>query len=226
MGFHMELDLRNEQQRRIFLGCFDRWLEREIKRLLPSGGTFVDIGANIGFVSLLAARCTGSSGRVLAFEPGPAFPALERHLAQAPWGKAFRVALGASEGPLTLFVPPPEEHRDFNVSIVAQAGATPLQVRQRKLDDILDEQRVEAVDLLKLDVEGSEPAVLDGAARVLERTRHLICEINGPYLVEQGLSPQGLVRQITGKGFRLVDASGHAPRGFPETTNCNALFSR
>src|SRR5947208_1347745 len=108
MGFEVELDCRNEQQRRMFLGCFDRWLER-------------------------------------------------------------------------------------------------------KLDDVLDEQGVETVDLLKLDVEGSEPAVLRGAMRSLRRTRHVICEINGPYLARQGLSPLGLIRQLTDVGFRLLGVSGNAP---------------
>jgi hypothetical protein len=99
-------------------------------------------------------------------------------------------------------------------------------VRQRRLDDVLEERAVGAVDLLKIDVEGSEPEVLRGATRSLERTRHVICEINGPYLAQQGLSPRQLVRQIIDSGFRLRSVSGHAPRGFPLETNCDAVFSR
>jgi FkbM family methyltransferase len=224
LGFELTLDLRDEQQLRMFLGCFDRRLERHLRRLLPVGGTFIDVGANIGYVSIHAARAMGPAGRILAFEPGPAYVRLEKHMAQVPLAKCFQLALGAEPGSLTLHVPGATAYRNFNVSVVPQRGAIPVVVPQRRLDDVLDEEGVEHVDLVKIDVEGSEAAVLKGAPSLNRRCRYLICEINGGYLGPQGSSPRHLIEQINDMGFSLIDAWGDVPPGFPEETNGDGLF--
>ena len=71
-GFSMKLDLRDEVQRRMyFYGDYDeRYEAKMIRRLLDKGEIFWDIGANIGYFSLLAAATLQQSGQVIAFEPG------------------------------------------------------------------------------------------------------------------------------------------------------------
>ena len=68
----MKLDLRDAVQRRMyFYGDYDERYEAQmIRRLLDQGETFWDIGANIGYFSLLAAAALQHTGRVIAFEPG------------------------------------------------------------------------------------------------------------------------------------------------------------
>ncbi len=68
-GYRVELDLSELIQRMVYLGAFERWESRAVSRYLKPGMCFVDVGANIGYYSLLAARLVGSSGRVFAVEP-------------------------------------------------------------------------------------------------------------------------------------------------------------
>jgi len=109
-GFRMELDLRNWSERQTyFLGRFyDLPTQLLVMRLLRRGDLFVDVGANIGMISALAARCVGPEGRVLAFEPNPDAMRRLRRLIEtndlAERIEALSSALSDAEGTMTLSV--------------------------------------------------------------------------------------------------------------------------
>jgi FkbM family methyltransferase len=206
-AYAMSLDLANIIHRQIFMGCFGRGMTVWTRTLLPRGGTFLDVGAHIGYFSLLAAHCAGPEGHVYAVEPNPAaFASLEEHLAsnQIKSVAAHRIALAESDGTLTLYVPPAGANLDYNVTTMPRPDWTSVDVPCRRLDDCLDAWHVERIDVMKMDVEGAEPRVLAGAAEHLRRglVRHLIVEVNGPRLTEGGSSPVKLVEQLAGLGFQ------------------------
>ena len=70
-GAVMTLNLANVIHRMIYMGAFSPHITAHLRALLPTGGTFLDVGANIGYFSLVASRLVGPSGRVLAAEPNP-----------------------------------------------------------------------------------------------------------------------------------------------------------
>ena len=202
----MNLDLCNAQQRQIFMGCLGREITQSIQSLLPRGGTFLDVGANIGFFTLLASRLVGDSGTVLAVEPNPpVFDVLAEHLKMNGIANvdARQIALGDRTGTLTLFVPPPEEHRDYNATIMPRSNWIPASVPCLKLDDVLADRGVARVDVMKMDVEGAEPRVLRGGEASLRRgvVKYLMTEMNGPRLVEGGSSPAALLEILELVGF-------------------------
>lgn len=206
----MTLDLANAIHRQIYMGCFARNMTRWTKALLPRGGTFLDVGAHAGYFSLMAANQAGPSGRVYAVEPNPfPFAVLQRHLVtnQISHVQAYMLGLAEREGATRLHVPDPAVHRDYNATFLPRADWNPIDVPIRRLDDCLNAWNVSRIDLMKIDVEGSEPRVLaGGAARLADGiVRHLMIEINGPRLVEAGSSPALLVQELTSLGFAPAD---------------------
>jgi len=70
-GYNVELDLSDHIQRNVYLGTYEPQDSRLVQRYLSPGNTFVDVGANFGYYSLMAASVVGNSGRVIGFEPNP-----------------------------------------------------------------------------------------------------------------------------------------------------------
>jgi FkbM family methyltransferase len=202
----MELDLSEHIQRMVYLGAYERWETATVRRQLRPGTCFVDVGANVGYFTLLAARVVGPGGQVIAVEPSRyAADRLARTIAANRLGnvRLERIGLGREPGELTLYDPLPDNHAP---TMLGEAGAAGMVVRVRRLDDCLSEWGVDRIDLLKLDVEGYEPAVLDGAARTMGsgRVRAILCEFNAYWLGRAGSSPGALRDRILGFGFADV----------------------
>jgi FkbM family methyltransferase len=140
----------------------------------------VDVGAHVGFYALLAAHAN-PAGRVIAFEPlDLAFDRLTRNVALNRLDNLRTERLAVAEQ---------AERRSFRVAhgdgIPSNsgfrgggAGARIVDVETVRLDDYLDEHRIDAVDLVKIDTEATEPEVLAGMPRTLQRDRpDILCEV-------------------------------------------------
>ena len=152
-------------------GIYDLAVSELLFRLIHRGDLVVDAGANIGYMSVLAAT---AGAHVIAFEPNPALlPTLRHNLGTR--GEVRPVALGAYRHQAVLIPPDPAAHNSGlgRLGKSTDGGAVPVQV------ETLDgELRGRSVAILKLDVEGEEQAVLEGAASGLKgrRFRHIIFE--------------------------------------------------
>lgn len=220
-GYRMELDLADHIQRMIYLGAYERWETRVVRRLLRPGMCFVDVGANVGYFTLLAAGRVGPTGRVMAIEPSRY--AADRLAAAIETNRVGnvrleRIGLGREEGAVILYDPLPDNHTPTMLGDPGSAGTT---VRVRRLDDCLAEWGVDRIDLLKLDVEGYEPAVLDGAADSLAagRIRAVLCEFNEHWLTRAGTTGDALRDRLLGLGLRDATGSKWASGG-----DLNRLF--
>jgi FkbM family methyltransferase len=136
---------------------------------LRTGGTFHDIGANLGWYSLNVMLKTPASA--ICFEPQP--DRLYRNLAlNRVEAKVFAVALGPGEGSVAMT----REHKAENY--VSERGS--LRVPLRTLDQLVAEHGLPPPTLIKLDVEGFEHFVLRGAERTLAKHQPtILCEVNG-----------------------------------------------
>ncbi len=178
--------------------------------ILP-GQTVVDAGAHIGAFTLMAARRVGPTGRVVCFEPSPRTrELLDRNLAAnaVPWVSRRDCALAGAEGRAELFVADDAADNPAADTLHASAGRAAVPVRVRRLDDVLEEEGVGPVDHLKIDVEGAELSVMDGAPETLARTRRVVLEVHPPRV-----DPAEVRRRLEALGFscRLVsEAPGSA----------------
>jgi len=214
-GASFELDLREALHRVVFLDLFSLELRRVVLPLLRAGDLVVDVGANFGFWTVLAAR---RGCEVVAVEP----VATTRRLLAANVernGVAARVEIVAEAisdvpGTLTIAVPAGESGQASAYADGAP-GAAEI-VATETLDELIGERRVR---FLKIDVEGHEWAVLRGAARVLSsgQVDHVLVEISSVVLERAQRSAEEIVDLLLGHGYvftRFVTANaGLAPRG-------------
>jgi FkbM family methyltransferase len=155
-----------------YCGELDRKITWVCSRLVRPGDCVIDIGANLGLVTLTMAALVGATGQVHAFEPNPrmiAFleDAIERNgLTNV---KLHRVALGAREGELKLSIPPSNAGAASLVEARQTEGGIDTIVPVRTLSSIMSGQDIGRVRLVKIDVEGFEPEVLAGATEFFSR---------------------------------------------------------
>jgi FkbM family methyltransferase len=159
-------------------------VQQAMVELLRAGDEFVDIGANVGFFSLLAARLVGPAGRVLALEALPEnVLALEANVRRNRFDQVMcrQVAVSDEVGEAELIV---ASHPGG--AALAQADRPPdpsgrVMVRTVTVDALVDEAAIKSPRLVKVDVEGAEAAVLAGMARTLRRERPIVLvELDGP----------------------------------------------
>ncbi|MDX2171111.1 MAG: FkbM family methyltransferase [Deltaproteobacteria bacterium] len=187
--YHLDLD-EGIDFSLYLLGAFEPRTRRALRRLVRRGDVVFDIGANIGAHTLDLARAVGSAGHVYAFEPADlAFAKLQRNLALNPplaaRTSASRMFLAAvssgARAPDTYaswpLVACTAVHPTLRGQLASTAGAAIA-----SLDDFVSRQRVARLDLIKIDVDGHELPVLQGAAATLRRFRPTLVMELAPYL--------------------------------------------
>jgi FkbM family methyltransferase len=151
-------------------------------RLVDPGSVVVDVGANWGYFTLLAADRAGRDGRVFALEPNPnLFGQLRANVDQNGYGNVTCLALAASDREGDLPFIGDVSAGNSGLSRCASATEPPdFVARGVTLDSLLDHAGIERVRLVKLDVEGGESMVLAGMQRGIERRRydHVLLEFH------------------------------------------------
>lgn len=155
---------RNVCEKRILFAPqdFDEREREYLASLIGDRFVFLDIGANIGGYALALAAKAGRNARILAFEPQPdVFDRLVFNIAINPFGtvKAMALAVADRDGEVTLFLDPANQG-EASVKIVNQGGAGRVRVPARALFGIVQEERLDHIDAMKLDVEGAEDIIL------------------------------------------------------------------
>jgi FkbM family methyltransferase len=177
--------------------------ERVCASLRP-GMTFVDVGANIGYFTLLAASRVGPAGRVLSFEPTPRVcQRLRENIQLNNLSNVVTVqkAIADQAGKARFFQSSedPEENSLFR----HETGADPVDVDIATLDDELWKHNIREVDLLKIDAEGAELAVLKGARALLSAPNRpaIVLEVNPVTLGQAGIDPQQVLNLLEQYGY-------------------------
>jgi FkbM family methyltransferase len=179
-----------------------------VERFLRPRMTVLDIGAHHGLYSLLASKKVGPQGRVIAFEPSPRErKALRLNLA-LNWSRnvsVYKVALGSDAGEADFFVVEGTETgcNSLRPPHLKTGTYRPIQIRVAVLDDWLREHKIEHVDFIKIDAEGAELEVLQGASKLLNaRPRPvLLAEIAEIRTAPWGYSARETVRYMEEMGY-------------------------
>lgn len=193
-------------------GRYEGEVDEAIRRHLPTGGVFVDIGANIGLFAGRMAAVVGPAGRVVAVEASPDVFArltatvLNNRLTNVTTLHAAVTDVLAVELP---FWDAPQEKFGMG-ALAAQFDAPPSLVPARRLDDILSDARVDRVGVLKVDVEGFEAGVFRGAERLLtgQRPPAVVFEFIDWAETRAGLEPGESQRVLVGFGYTLHTLAG------------------
>ena len=173
------------------------------KKLLQPGMVFVDIGANIGFFTLLAARAVGNTGKVYAFEPGEEhFILLEKNAQKNEYTNIITVKKAASDsiGTASFYL---QNDNLCAHSLLPDESSTEVTVETTTLDEYFKTNN--KVDVIKVDVEGAEPKVMAGMKQVIAANHKmaLLTEFFPDALRESGIDPRSYLQDIIDLGFML-----------------------
>jgi FkbM family methyltransferase len=210
-GFEISGTTEDLVQRYVYLfGVWEPDLTYWIQSRLEPGDVFVDVGANIGYFTLLAATCVGQHGRCVAIEASPSIlELLNENLEINHIGsrvRAVNVAASDRDGTLTVYAGPrvnlglttmvPNEDLEIETTIGAKA-----------LKDILTEEEIARARLIKIDVEGFEGPVVRGLLPFLGSCRsdlEIVMEVNGMDTPD-GEETSDIVRQFGALGFHAYE---------------------
>jgi FkbM family methyltransferase len=185
---------------------------RLFKKEIEPGQTVLDIGANIGYYTLIAAKLVGPAGKVYAFEPDPVnFKLLKRNV---EWNGHTHVVLvdqAVSDKNRTtrLYLNPTNrgDHRIYD----SKDGRASIAVRTIRLDDLFIKMD-KKVHFIKMDVQGAEAAALEGMKGLIRRNRSLklVTEFSPGSLKLSGRDPRKYLKTLQTLGFKLSEISEKA----------------
>ena len=191
-----------------FYGSYERDVSRVLRSLAEPAGCAIDVGAHVGVHTLVLADSLGPAGRVIACEPNPEARArLESNVTLNRFGNVeiWPVAILDRRGSVDLHY-----HDDVPFDATAtladdvedEVALTTLTVRGETLDALVASARAQAVDIVKIDAEGFEGAVLAGARELLARDRPaLVFECWGDFWDRAGYRIEDVVDDLRSLGY-------------------------
>jgi FkbM family methyltransferase len=193
-------------------GTYEPLTMELIEALLRPGDSFVDVGANEGVFSVLASRCVGRGGRVLSIEPQSRLTeVLQRNFRENGCDniQLEQVALSDSEGKSVMSLSA-STNTGASSFLVAPRFAAKDKVVTRTLDQVLQTRELHRARLAKIDCEGAEAKVIEGALKALKKQffQFLLIEFH-PRLTGP-LAPQKIDRALRDCGYELSQVrTGH-----------------
>jgi FkbM family methyltransferase len=207
-GFSMALNLGDFVDRQIYASNdWDSDVGHIISNLLRPGDTFLDVGANIGYFSILASRIVGEHGLVVALEPNPVV--FTRFLENIKMNKIETIepiCLGASNQPgsAPLFLEG-KGHTGAGSLMKSPISTDQTIIKLDSLDHIFASRNLPTPNLIKIDVEGAEVLALEGMRNILAQSDAppLLVEVSEWGLTEMGYSIPELVGLLEEFGYTM-----------------------
>jgi len=184
------------------------------KNLLEPGMVFVDVGANIGYFSLLAAKLVGQEGKVYAFEPEPGNHGLLRkniEINSYSNIQAIQKAISDKTESTLLFLSALDTGSHSLYSEAARGVQESVEITTTTIDEFLESEGWPSINLMKIDVEGAELGVLAGMESLVERSPNMKLVVEYcPFLIQStGANPSDLLTKLSSMKFliQIIDDS-------------------
>jgi FkbM family methyltransferase len=233
-GVRFEFDFELDPEvKNMYYGYYEYPTLRAMRALLKAGDTFIDAGANIGYISAIAMGLVGDEGSVYSFEPVPAY--FDRLVRLADTNPTYRVtperiALGEASGTASIEVS--DDNIGWNSAIrgwmPADVVKETVEAPIMRLDQYLEEEAIATPSLIKVDTEGFDFSVLRGMSRFFETTAHrppIISEVTPDGLTIMGTTVSEFWAYMKRWGYQptsLIDGSAVAAEDVAD--NMNVLF--
>lgn len=189
------------------------WLEPEsvewVESVAKPGMTVIDVGAHIGYYTRLLSDLVGPSGRVYAFEPHPDNLEFLRHNTRKLGNvEVLGAAVSDRVGSVTLHVSAGHSNHSLIDGYTEEEGR--IEVESVALDAFAADKGIAEIGLVKVDVEGAEPLVMEGMTGLMKSKRvgALLLEFNAPALLQGGVEPASFIRSLIVSGLQLVGSDG------------------
>jgi len=188
------------------LGTYEPEVIKYFNDYLEQGMTFIDVGANIGFFSLIAADIVGKKGKVIAYEPHPdTYEELCANITLNDYDNIIpkNVAISSNSGKLNFNT---SSDHAFN-SIAPQAGSTTIEVNCQTLDASLQELDVRNCNLIKMDIEGAELFAIQGIDKTLANHPKVsfLIELHHKQINKLGGKSEDIYNYFTKNQYKLYE---------------------
>lgn len=200
-GFRMRLDSEDSLGLSIF-GSYEPMTTRLFETEIKAGDVVLDIGANIGYYTLLAARCAGTDGRVLAFEPDRTSFALLNQNVEANGCQnvtLIQKAVSNKTGRIKLYL---SETNKAGHTIRASENSKSVDIEAVRLDDYLKDLN-RPVNFIKMDIEGAEALAFAGMTSLIRKspTVKMLMEFTPSAMAELDTDPATFLQDLLQTGF-------------------------
>jgi FkbM family methyltransferase len=188
-------------------GCYEPRMVDLMRRFLPRGGIFIDVGANEGYFTVAGAKIAGQEGRVLAVEPQERLlPIIRRNLQLNDVHNAAIecAAVSDHEGSANFHLAPDTNNGTSSLHNPVRYRVRTAKVPLRRLATILDEHQIARVDFMKMDIEGAEYEAVLGSLELFHahRIRTIALELHPVQLNARGRGMSEVVGPLEAVGYR------------------------
>ena len=229
IDYGLKMDLKpsdNWTDMRVYFNLKEPHIKRAISKYVKEGDTLIDVGAHIGYFSLLMAYFGGPSCRLYSFEPNPeVFTRLVQNVRNNTYNErviTVSAALSDEMGTKTFFV----DDAGSNLGTFKPANDRKgkwLEIDVTTLDNIISEYSLSNVSFMKLDVEGAELSVLRGGKEFFKKNRPVIvCEVSSRQYKLFGHTVQDLQKWAMQNKYALSFLGGFQEQHVP---NSNPTYS-
>jgi FkbM family methyltransferase len=206
LGFRMQGRTDDLIQRYVYLfGVWEPNLTAWIVDRLRPGDAFIDVGANVGYYTLLAATRVGAQGSVVALEPSPEVRGLlQANIALNGLTNVRVLPMAASDEPGVVELYDSRPQNRGAASIVAPRGEHSFRVIADRLENLVHAEEMARVRIIKIDVEGGELRAIRGLLPLLSHARddlEIVVEISPDLLRVARDDPDEIFRHLTALGF-------------------------
>jgi len=194
------------------IGTYEPFETELVKKETKKGDVVLDLGANIGYYTLIFAKLVGEKGKVFAFEPEPDnFALLKRNVEINGYKNVVPVqkAVSNKTGKLRLHLC---EDSAGGHSIYpfesSQDNGQSIEIEATRLDDYFSTYDGK-IDFIKIDIEGAEKGAIQGMSSLLKKNKNVkvVTEFNSPLLRQGGTEPEEYLKLLTEFGFKLYEVS-------------------
>lgn len=188
-----------------------------VQQEVKAGNTVLDVGAHIGYYTLIFAKLAGTQGKVFAFEPEPEnFCLLQKNVRQNGYQNVALMPKAVSDkvGKASLYLSA-NNSGDHRICDSREARGT-IEIETVSLDDYFKDYK-RTIDFVKMDIQGAEYAALCGMTTLLEtdRVMRLMTEFWPHGLRTYGIQPSVFLSFLADRGFRLLDVDEEQRRVVP-----------
>jgi FkbM family methyltransferase len=190
-------------------GVFEPWSTQAVSRLVTRGNTVLDVGANIGYYTVLLSKLVSEHGRVICFEPTLHYGrVLEKNVIANNLNNVEIHHIGLSNKQQELLIQIGESSATLHVPGKKELKSSES-IQLVTLDKFLTDHPLSRIDFIKIDVDGHEPHFFEGAWNTLEKFEPIILlEISHPHYLEAGYTAWDFYELLKGQGYYLYHEEG------------------
>ena len=188
----------------LMYGYYEKYSTELFRRIIKRGDVFLDIGANLGHYTLIAANLVGENGKVYAFEPAPSnYDLLVKSMKVNGYENIVAIPKAVSNmSGMTRLVLNPHESGIYHLDSLDSDDSVIIEAITL---DVFFKDKEKRVNIIKMDVEGAEMLALEGMSEILKSNDNLtiFTEFSPVMIRRAGSSPEEFLKQFVGYGFEL-----------------------